>query len=149
MSQLQFMDQQRLHYLVQLLCRVLRVVPSRYYAWCQRIVTKVAPAWETAMRNVFDEHERRYGTRRLQVELRELGHRVGRHALRTALRRHGRQALQPKPCSPSLAAQALYAPHHRFDPRQAVRPQPATRPAQAHPGQPGVGQRYHLFTLGQ
>ena len=45
---------------------------------------------------VFDHHERRYGTRRLQVELRENGHRVGRQALRTSLRRHGRKALQTK-----------------------------------------------------
>ena len=49
-------------------------------------------------------------------------------------------AMVAKPCSPSLAAQALYAPHHRFDPRQAVRPQPAARPAQARPGQKVVNQ---------
>ena len=54
------------------------------------------PAWETEMLAVFDHYERRYGTRRLQVELRENGHRVGRQALRTGLRRHGRKALQPK-----------------------------------------------------
>ena len=45
---------------------------------------------------VFDYHKRRYGTRRLRVELRESGRRVGRQALRTGLRRHGRKALQPK-----------------------------------------------------
>ena len=94
------MDQQRLHYPVQLLCQVLQVVPSRYYAWCQRPETTVAPAWEKAMVDVFDDHQRRYGTRRLQVELRELGHRVGRQALRTALRRHARKALQPKAFTP-------------------------------------------------
>jgi len=77
---------------VQLLCPALGVVPSRYYAWRQRAVTKAEPAWETALVDVFDDHQRRYGTRRLQVELRELGHRVGRQALRTALRRHGRKA---------------------------------------------------------
>ena len=48
------------------------------------------------MMAVFDHHKRRYGTRRLQVELREPGHREGRQALRTGLRRHGRTALQPK-----------------------------------------------------
>lgn len=96
MSPLQFIDQQRICYPVQLLCHVLHVAPSRYYAWCQRAMPKAEPAWETAMVNVFDEHQRRYGTRRLQVELRELGYRVGRQALRTALRRHGRKALQPR-----------------------------------------------------
>jgi len=48
------------------------------------------------MVTVFDYHKRHHGTRRLQVELRELGHRVGRQALRTGLRRRGRKALQPK-----------------------------------------------------
>ena len=100
MSQLQFIDQQRVHYPVQLLCHVLAVVPSRYYAWCRRAKITAEPAWETAMVDVFDDHQRRYGTRRLQVELRELGHRVGRQALRTALRRHGRKALQPKAFTP-------------------------------------------------
>ena len=72
------------------------VIPSRYYAYYQRAVTKAEPAWETAIVDVFNDHHRRYGTRRLQIELRKLGYRVGRQALRAALRRHGRKALQPK-----------------------------------------------------
>ena len=48
------------------------------------------------MVDVFDDHHRCYSSRRLQVELRESGHRVGRQALRPALRRHGRKALPPK-----------------------------------------------------
>ncbi len=104
MNQLHFIDQQRLHYSVQVLCQVLHVGPSRYYAWRQRATARLEPkgepAWETAMVDIFDDHRRRYGTRRLQVELRELGHRVGRQALRTALRRHDRKALQPKAFTP-------------------------------------------------
>jgi len=96
-SQLQFIDQQRLYYPVEFLCYVLHVVPSRYYAWRKGVARgtgpRVEPAWETDMVAVFDHHQRRYGTRRLQVELRERGHRVGRQALRTGLRRHGRRAL--------------------------------------------------------
>jgi len=125
MSQLQFIDQQRIHYPVQLLCHVLAVVPSRYYAWCQCAVSKAEPAWKTALVDVFDEHPRRYGTRRLQVELRELGHRVGRQALRTAMRRLGPQ---------SLAAQGVYAAHDRFDPRQALRSELAAQPTAPDPG---------------
>ncbi len=100
MSTLQFIDQQRSAHPVQQLCQVLGVVPSRYYAWrlaqAAGAAGKAEPAWETKMVAVFDHHKRRYGTRRLQVELRETGHRVGRQALRTGLRRHGRKALQPK-----------------------------------------------------
>ncbi len=77
------------------------MVPNRYYAWRHAsvagVVVATEPAWETEM---FDEHQRRCGTRRLQVELREKGHRVGRQALRTGLRRHERQALQPKAFAP-------------------------------------------------
>ena len=104
MSPLPFIDQQRVHYAVQQLCRVLDVVPSRYYAWrhaqAAGAVGTSEPTWETEMLAVFDHHKRRYGTRRLQVELREKGHRVGRQALRTGLRRHGRRALQPKAFAP-------------------------------------------------
>lgn len=100
MSTLQFIDQQRIQYSVQQLCHVLAVVPSRYYAWCQRAKTLAEPAWETAMVDVFDDHQRRYGTRRLQVELRVLVHHLGRQALRTALRRHGHKVLQPKAFTP-------------------------------------------------
>ena len=100
MSQLQFIDHQCLHCLVQLLCQTLGVLPSRYYAWRKgAAVGAVAPAepvWETALVDVFDTHQRRYGTRRLRVELHELGHPVGRQAIRTALRRQARKALQPK-----------------------------------------------------
>ena len=104
MSPLHFIDQQRVHYAVRQLCQVLDVVRSRYYA-CRHTqaagaVGSSKPAWETEMLAVFDHHKRRYGTRRLQVELREKGHRVGRQALRTGLRRHGRRALQPKAFSP-------------------------------------------------
>ena len=104
MSPLPFIDQQRVHYAVQYLCQVLDVVPSRYYAWRHRQAAEAVgtsePAWETEMLAVFDHHKRRYGTRRLQVELQEKGHQVGRQALRTGLRRHGRRALQPKAFAP-------------------------------------------------
>ena len=82
MNTLQFLDQQRIFHPVQQLCQVLGVVPSRYYAWRHtqgsRAVGPQEPALETEMVAIFDHHKRRYGTRRLQVELRETGHRVGR-----------------------------------------------------------------------
>ena len=101
MSPMHFIDQQRVYYAVQQLCQVLDVVPSRYYAWRHRQAAGASePTWETEMLAVFDHHERRYSTRRLEVELREKGHRVGRQALRTGLRRHHRRALQPKAFAP-------------------------------------------------
>ena len=58
------------------------------------------PAWETALVQIFNHHKRRYGTRRLQVALRQKGHHIGRQRLRTALRRRGLRALQPKAFTP-------------------------------------------------
>ena len=52
------------------------------------------------MVKTFGVHQRRYGTRRLQVALRENGHRVGRQRLCTAMRRRGLHALQPKAYTP-------------------------------------------------
>ena|GEM_PF-1302969 len=104
MSTLQFIDQQRGAHPAQQLCLPPGVVPSRYYAWRQAqaagATQRAEPARETAMVIVFDDHKRRYGTRRLRAELRGLGHRVGRQALRTRLRRYGRQALQPRAFAP-------------------------------------------------
>lgn len=48
------------------------------------------------MVDVFDDHQRCYGTRRFQAGLCVLGHRVGRQALRAALRRYARKVLPPK-----------------------------------------------------
>ena len=77
---------------------------SGYYVWQaaqQRAVGRPkTPAWETALVKIFGVHQRRYGTRRLQVALRKKGHRVGRQRLRTAMRRRGLRALQPKAFAP-------------------------------------------------
>ncbi|GAB2702199.1 hypothetical protein GCM10011495_39060 [Hymenobacter frigidus] len=52
------------------------------------------------MVKVFGYHKRRYGTRRLQVALRQKGRRMSRQRLRTAMRRRGLRTLQPKAYTP-------------------------------------------------
>ncbi|MEJ7663956.1 MAG: hypothetical protein WKG07_32705 [Hymenobacter sp.] len=56
---------------------------------------------------------------------------MGRQRLRAAMRRRGLHALQPKAFTPRTT-----------DSTHGLRcaPEPAARPAQAHPGQPGLGQ---------
>ena len=84
---------------MQVLCRVLGVVPSRYYAWYQRQAAappEAVTCFEEAVKAVFYAHHRRYGTRRLRAEFQAKGHRVGRQRLRTALRWLGLRALQSK-----------------------------------------------------
>jgi len=103
MSRYRFIEAQRDHYPVRLLCQLVEVPASGYYAWQQaqkQVVTQLEPAWETALVKVFGVHKRCYGTRRLRVELRRQGYRVGRQRLRTAMRRRGLRALQPKAFTP-------------------------------------------------
>ena len=103
MSRYRFIAAQRDHYPVRLLCRLVAVPASGYYAWQQAqppSAGRLEPAWETALVKAFGVHKRCYGTRRLRVELRRKGHRVGRQRLRTAMRRRGLHALQPKAFTP-------------------------------------------------
>ena len=103
MSRYRFIEAQREQHPVRLLCQVLGVPTSGYYAWQQvqqQVVTQGEPAWEAALVKVFGRHQRRYGTRRLQVALRRKGYRVGRQRLRGAMRRRGLYALQPKAFTP-------------------------------------------------
>ena len=92
MSGYRFIAAERGRYPVRRLCQVLGVPPSGFYAWQQgqqRTGGSESPAWEKALVKIFGYHKRRYGTRRLQVALRQKGHRVGRQRLRTAMRRRG------------------------------------------------------------
>ena len=103
MSCYRFIAAERGHYPVRRLCQVLGVPTSGYYAWQtgqQRAMDPQTPAWETALVKTFGVHQRRYGIRRLQVALRQNGHRVGHQRLRTAMRRRGLRALQPKTFAP-------------------------------------------------
>ena len=103
MSRYRFIGAQRAHYPVRLLCQLVAVPASGYYAWQQAQHQNVAqrePVWETVLVKVFGVHKRCYGTRRLRVELRRKGYRVGRQRLRTAMRRPGLHALQPKAFTP-------------------------------------------------
>ena len=52
------------------------------------------------MKQAFSDHRRGYGTRRLRAELHAQGYRIGRQRLRTAMRRHGLRALQPRAYTP-------------------------------------------------
>jgi putative transposase len=94
MSCYRFIQAQHEHYPVRVLCQLLRVPASRYYAWQHAQQQRIAPgepAWETALVKVFSRHKHRYGTRRLQVALRRKGYHV---------RRQGLYALQPKAFTP-------------------------------------------------
>ena len=75
MSRYRFIAAERGHYPVRRLCQVLGLPASGYYAWQaeqQRAVgSPKTPAWKTVLGKVFGLHKRHYGTRWLQVALRQ------------------------------------------------------------------------------
>jgi len=84
-----FIDAKKAEHDVAILCRVLQVQRSGYYAWCSR----EEPEREredrrlvVELRAVFAEKKRRYGSPRLCRELRTRGTYVGRHRVARLMR---------------------------------------------------------------
>ena len=93
MSVYQHIAQRRRQVPVRQLCQVLRVATSACYAWQQQTqVPSLEPAWQLAVRPAFARHGRRYGTRRLRVEVHAEGHAVGRGRIRRTLAQYGLRA---------------------------------------------------------
>lgn len=80
-------------YPASILCRLLGVSRSGYYAWRERPERQdqLAPQVE----EVFWRHSRRYGSRRITAELQDQAV-IGRHRVRRLMREQGLQAIQPR-----------------------------------------------------
>jgi putative transposase len=96
MSRYQFIEQVTDTESVQVLYRVIHVSPAGYYQWQSR-AARSTPTWKPAATAAFSRHAQRYGTRRLQAELRAEGHAVGCYDLRVWLRRQSLRALSTRP----------------------------------------------------
>jgi putative transposase len=80
-------------YPAAILCRVLGVSRSGYYAWRERPARQDQLTPKVA--EVFWQNSRRYGSRRITAELRDQTV-VGRHRVRRLMREQGLQAIQPR-----------------------------------------------------
>lgn len=90
-----FIAQEAATYPVTTLCRLLRVSSTAYYARLNIAPPPTDPVVE-AVCTAFWRHSRRYGSRRLEAELKAEGVAVGRHRIRRVMRQQGLQAIQPK-----------------------------------------------------
>lgn len=75
-----------------LMCRVLKVSRSGFYAWRRQSPGKrelANQALVPVIKAAHEEFRQAYGTERLLVELRERGHACGRHRLARLRREHG------------------------------------------------------------
>ena len=87
-----FVDEEKAYYPTSLLCRVLQVSRSGYYAWRQRGTSRRAQADAELSGEIATAHERSrrtYGAPRIHAELRACGRRVGRKRVARLMRRAG------------------------------------------------------------
>jgi putative transposase len=108
-----FIQAEKATYPVGVLCRVLAVARSGYYAWRRRPESARAHQnhWLGAhLRACYQEFRGRYGSPRLQQELQARGIRVGRHRVARLMRLHGLRSIcrrryrRPRPCPPEMVA---------------------------------------------
>lgn len=72
---------------VSLMCRLLEVPRSSYYAFAGRPARAgVSPALLKVMRQIHMESRRSYGSRRMAQALQQQGHEIGRHRARSLMR---------------------------------------------------------------
>lgn len=121
-----FIEQHAAAYPVRLMCRVLEVSPSGYYAWRARPESPRAVANRQLVgeiRRLAARHHGRYGSPRMHAALRAEGHRCSRGRVERLMRHHRIRALagrRYRPCTtdsrhylavaPNLLAQRFEAP---------------------------------------
>lgn len=95
-----FVDEHRHRWPVRMICRVLGVSPSGYYAWRRRPESGRAVANRALLaeiRAVHAESGGAYGAPRVHAYLRAHGRRVGRHRIARLMRRAGLRGLAAIP----------------------------------------------------
>lgn len=94
-----FIDAEKAHFPVTVMCKVLEVSESGYHAWKRRLPSKRATENEriTAhLRAEFTRSRETYGSPRLTDELKDGGQKVGRHRVARLMREAGLRARRPR-----------------------------------------------------
>ncbi len=94
-----FIHAEKATYPIGMLCRVLQVWPSGYYAWRRRAARPRQGANRVLLQQIrilFAQFHQRYGSPRIYRELRAQGQCVGRHRVARLMRQAGLQAQRPK-----------------------------------------------------
>ncbi len=108
-----FIQAEKAQYPVEMLCRVMAVARSGFYAWRRHpeSARDRANHWLGAhLRACYQEFRGRYGSPRLHRELQARGIRVGRHRVARLMRLHGLRSIcrrhyrRPRPCPPEMMA---------------------------------------------
>ena len=81
-----------------MLCELMEVSRTAYYRYPRGQSYQPATATQEqlkAVKEVFWEHKRRYGQRRILADLQELGYSIGRHRVRSLMPQQDLVAIQP------------------------------------------------------
>lgn len=92
-----FIQAEKASYPVEVLCRVLTVARSGYYAWCRCPIGARAQQNQwlvTHIRACYQASRGRYGSPRIHHDLRAHGLRVGRHRVARLMRLHGLRSIR-------------------------------------------------------
>ncbi len=87
-----FIETEKASFPVALMCRVLKVSRAGFYAWRSRPAatrTRQDHALAAEVAAIYTSNRGCYGSPRVQVELRERGHRVGRKRVARLMRQQG------------------------------------------------------------
>jgi transposase InsO family protein len=113
----ELIDQQRAHFPVSRLCRVLGVSVSGYYGWRKRPLSQREMANQELVRQIemiYQHSQQTYGSPRVYAELRAQGWRCNHKRVERLMRGHGLQAKQTKrtrPTRPRSGRPASLAPN--------------------------------------
>lgn len=95
----EFIEVEKAHYPVRMLCRVLSVARSGYYAWQRRPESQHAredKALAVKLKVFYQVNREVYGSPRMHLEMNAQGFEVGRNRIARLMREHGLVATRPK-----------------------------------------------------
>jgi len=133
-----FIHQHRGAHPLQLLCAAMDVARSAYYRWKGPLavpgqetesLTRATTQREQRITQLiierFHYHKRRYGTRRMVAELKDLGYAVSRNRVRATYQQFGLCAIQPKSFVPKTTR---VHPNRRRSPNRLLDAPPPLQP---------------------
>lgn len=110
----------------------MQVSRSAYYEYLEpKEQKREQQHLEQQVVEVFCEHKRRYGVRRISAELKQRGARVGRYRCRRIMQRRGLKAIQPR-CFVPRTTQSRHP--YAISPNLLLDREPPTRPAEVWVG---------------
>jgi len=116
-----FIQAEKAQYPVEVLCRVMAVARSGFYAWCQQPVSRRGQqnqALLAQIRRVHQDSDGSYGSPRIHRDLHAQGVRISRHRVARLMRRYGvrgvcrRRAIwRSRTVAPEVVAENLLQQH--------------------------------------